>query len=301
MSQSSSSRKNYLILVVAHSVHGRIRRINIPHYAIHVVLSLALFGFIVAVGLVSSYARMFLKVSDYNDLREEKQALLEQNDELKKTVDERNTQLASLGELATEVSIAYGIKRPEAEEAELVADEGVGAFAFDSFVNRYDFLQQVRLSPDGGDSLLYWLENTTPSLWPVRGALSSAFGGRRDPFSGEGSFHAGVDLRSRKGAPVVAAADGLVRSSGWEGQYGNSVVLSHGRNELSTHYAHMLQLYVRPGQIVRRGEVIGEVGSTGKVTSSHLHYEVRYRGTPVNPYKYLKKAGSETATFHLSD
>ena len=298
MSQPSSSHKNYLILVVAHSVHGRIRRVKIPRYAIHVVLSLALFGFIVAVGLVSSYARMFLKVSDYNDLREEKQALLEQNDVLKKTVDERNTQLASLGELATEVSIAYGIKRPEAE---VVADEGVGGFAFDSFVNRYDFLQRVRLSPDGGDSLLYWLENTTPSLWPVRGALSSAFGERRDPFSGEGSFHTGVDLRSRKGAPVVAAADGLVRSSGWEGQYGKSVVLSHGRNELSTHYAHMSQLYVRPGQIVRRGEVVGQVGSTGKTTSSHLHYEVRYRGTPVNPYKYLKKAWSDTATFHLSD
>ena len=196
MSQSRSPRKNYLILVVAHSVHGRIRRINIPHYAVHVVLSLALFGFIVAIGLVSSYARMFLKVSDYNGLREEKQALLEQNDQLKKTVDERNAQLASLGELATEVSIAYGIKRPAAEETEFGAEEGAGSFAFDNFVGRYDFLQQVRLSPQGDRSLLHWLENTTPSLWPVRGALSSAFGRRRDPFSAEGSFHAGVDLRS---------------------------------------------------------------------------------------------------------
>ena len=135
----------------------------------------------------------------------------------------------------------------------------------------------------------------------MRGALSSAFGRRRDPFSGEGSFHTGVDLRSRKGSPVVAAADGLVLRSGWEGQYGKSVVLSHGRSQLSTHYAHMSQLYVRPGQIIRRGEVIGQVGSTGKTTSSHLHYEVRYLGTPVNPYKYLKNAGSETATFQLAD
>ena len=301
MPHSRSQRKNYLILVVAHSVHGRIRRINIPHYAIHVVLSLALFGFIVAVGLVSSYARMFLKVSDYNNLREEKHALLEQNDRLKKTVDERNAQLASLGELATEVSIAYGIKRPEVEKTDPAAETEVGPVAFDDFVGRYDFLQRVRLSPDGGRSLLYWLENTTPSLWPVRGALSSAFGRRRDPFSGEGSFHTGVDLRSRKGSPVVAAADGLVLRSGWEGQYGKSVVLSHGRSQLSTHYAHMSQLYVRPGQIIRRGEVIGQVGSTGKTTSSHLHYEVRYLGTPVNPYKYLKNAGSETATFQLAD
>ena len=301
MSQPGSSRKNYLILVVAHSVHGRIRRVNIPHYAIHLVLSFALFGLIVAVGLVSSYARMFLKVTDYNDLREEKQALLEQNEELKKTVEERNTQIASLGELATEVSIAYGIKRPEAERGEVGSGAGAGAFAFDNFVDRYDFLQQVRLSPEGGGSLLSWLENTTPSLWPVRGALSSAFGRRRDPFSGEGAFHTGVDLRARHGTPVVAAADGVVLRSGWAGQYGKSVALSHGRNQLSTRYTHMSRLYARPGQVVRRGEVIGQVGSTGKVTSSHLHYEVRYRGTAVNPYKYLKNAGSETATFQLAD
>ena len=285
---------------MAHSVHGRIRRVHIPHYAIHLVLSFALFGLIVAVGLVSSYGRMFLKVTDYNNLREEKQALLEQNEELKKTVEERNTQIASLGELATEVSIAYGIKRPEAGQGEVVS-EGAGAFAFDNFVNRYDFLQQVRLSPEGGGSLLSWLENTTPSLWPVRGALSSAFGRRRDPFSGEGAFHTGVDLRARQGTPVVAAADGVVLRSGWAGQYGKSVVLDHGRNQLSTRYTHMSRLYARPGQVVRRGEVIGQVGSTGKVTSSHLHYEVRYRGTAVNPYKYLKNAGSETATFQLAD
>ena len=80
-----------------------------------------------------------------------------------------------------------------------------------------------------------------------------------------------------------------------------SVLLSHGRNQLSTHYTHMSRLYARPGQVVRRGEVIGQVGSTGKVTSSHLHYEVRFRGTAVNPYKYLKNAGSETATFQLAD
>ena len=281
-------------------MHGRIRRIKIPHYAIHLVLSLALFGLIVAIGLVSSYARMFLKVSDYNQLREEKQALLGQNEELQRIVDERNTQISSLGELATEVSIAYGIKRPEADDIELTA-VSPPEVPFMDFLSRYDFLQQVRLSSEGGHSPWYWLENTTPSLWPVRGRLSSPFGRRQDPLSGEGAFHTGVDLRSPRGTPVVATADGVVLRSGWSGQYGKTVVLSHGPNQLTTYYTHMSEIYSRPGQVVRRGQVVGRVGSTGKVTSPHMHYEVRYRGTPVNPYKYLKNAGSETVTFQLAD
>ncbi len=293
-------RKNYFILVVAHSVHGRIKRLRVPHYALHVLLSLVIFGSIVGIGLVSSYTRMLSKVGDYNELRGEKEALLQQNEALKKDVEERNVQLASLGDLATEVSIAFGISRPEPDEAAFFADESAHD-EYQSFVNRFDFLQQVSLSPRGSESMLFWLENTTPSLWPVPGMLSSSFGSRRDPFSGEGSFHAGVDLRSRRGTPVVAAADGVVRSSGWAGQYGKRVILSHGRSELSTHYAHLSQYFVRSGQMVRRGEVIGRVGATGRTTSSHLHYEVRYRGTAVNPYKYLKNSSPRSASYELAD
>jgi murein DD-endopeptidase MepM/ murein hydrolase activator NlpD len=292
-------RKNYLILVVAHSVHGRIRRVHIPHYAIHVVLSLALFGAIVGIGFLSSYARMLWKVAEYNSLRDEKQALQRQNEELKRTVEERNTQLASLGTLATEVSIAFGIKRPESAEMEL-RSEDIPNSDYQSFVDRYDFLQRVHTATVGDQSLWY-LENTTPSLWPVRGSLSSSFGNRRDPFSGEGAFHPGVDLRSRRGVSVVATADGVVHESGWAGQYGKRVILNHGRSRLSTHYAHLSEFYVRPGQTVRRGQVIGRVGGTGRVTSPHLHYEVRYRGTPVNPYKYLQKSSTPTLTFQRAD
>ncbi len=298
---ASPDRKNYLILVVAHSVHGRIRRVHIPHYAIHVVLSLALFGAIVGMGLASSYGRMLWKAAAYNEIRDEKEALQRQNEELLKTVEERNVQLKSLGELATEVSIAFGIKRPEAPETEDATEE-TERQDFDDFVTRYDFLQQVRLSPEGSNkSLLHLLENTTPSLWPVRGRLSSSFGTRRDPFSGEGAFHPGVDLRSRRGTAVVATADGLVRHSGWAGQYGKQVILAHGKNQLSTHYAHLSDFFVRPGEIVRRGQVIGRAGGTGRATSPHLHYEVRYKGTPVNPYRYLQQANPKTAAFQFAD
>ena len=294
-------RKNYLILVVAHSVHGRIRRVHIPHYAIHVVLSLALFGAIVGMGLASSYARMLWKAAAYNELRDDREALQRRNEELQKTVEERDVQLKSLGELATEVSIAFGIKRPKAPENQQSTEE-IPQQDYGDFVTRYDFLQQVRLSTSGSNkSLWYSLENTTPSMWPVRGRLSSSFGTRRDPFSGEGAFHPGVDLRSRRGIAVVATADGLVVHGGWAGQYGKQVILDHGPNSLTTSYAHLSEFFVRPGEIVRRGQVIGGVGATGRATSSHLHYEVRYKGTPVNPYRYLQKANPKTTSFQFAD
>ena len=294
------SRKHYLIVVVAHSVHGRIRRIHIPHYAIHIVLSFALFGAIVGLGLAGSYARMLWKATAYNELRDEKEALQRHNAELQKTVDERNSQIASLGELANEVSIAFGIKRPEASGTPTPAEPSAKR-GYEDFVSQYDFLQQVRLSPTGSKPLWYWLENTTPSVWPIRGRLSSSFGTRRDPFSGEGAFHPGVDIRSRYGSPVVAAADGMVTESGWAGQYGKRVVLSHGRNSLSTHYAHLSEFFVRAGEIVRRGQVIGRTGATGRTTSPHLHYEVRFKGTPVNPYRYLQKSNLRGTSFQFAD
>lgn len=293
-------KRSYFIVVVAHSIHGRIRRIHVPHYAIHFVLCLAVFGAIMGIGLLSSYARMLWKVAEFNQLRTEKVALQKQYDALKQTIDERNVQLASLGELASEVSIAFGIKRGQSSPADWVGD---GVFEPSYFRSRtqYDFLRQVELTSHRSGSMWQWLENTSPSIWPVQGRLSSSFGRRLDPFLGKGAFHAGVDLAAPRGTPVVAAADGITGSSGWFARYGKRVVLMHGRSSLSTLYAHLSEIYVRPGQVVRRGEVIGRVGRTGRATSSNLHYEVRYRGTPVNPYKYLRKSTPQVASLTQAD
>ena len=93
----------------------------------------------------------------------------------------------------------------------------------------------------------------------------------------------------------------MATESGWAGQYGKRVVLSHGRNSLSTHYAHLSEFFVRAGEIVRRGQVIGRTGATGKTTSPHLHYEVRFKGTPVNPYRYLQKSNLRGTSFQFAD
>ncbi len=126
----------------------------------------------------------------------------------------------------------------------------------------------------------------TPSIWPVEGHLTSSFGYRVNPFTGKSTLHAGIDIATRVGTPVVAPARGTVVSAGWQNAYGNCVVINHG-NSITTRYAHMSSFTVKEGQVVNRGDVIGAIGSTGRSTGPHLHYEVRIAGTPVNPMRYI--------------
>ena len=125
-----------------------------------------------------------------------------------------------------------------------------------------------------------------PSIWPVTGFVSSGFGGRRSPFGGGGQFHKGLDISNRIGTPIVAPADGTVILAAPDGAYGNSVEVNHGGG-IVTKFAHMQRFNVKHGQWVKRGEVLGYIGLTGRTTGPHLHYEVRLNGVPVNPMRYI--------------
>lgn len=127
----------------------------------------------------------------------------------------------------------------------------------------------------------------TPSIWPVDGKLESGFGGRHNPFGGSSyGFHDGQDIDAPPGAPVVAGAKGTVSFVGWQHGYGRLVVIDHGGG-LTTRYGHLSEFDVEQGHEVARGEFIGRVGSTGRSTGPHLHYEVRINDTPVNPLQFL--------------
>jgi murein DD-endopeptidase MepM/ murein hydrolase activator NlpD len=131
---------------------------------------------------------------------------------------------------------------------------------------------------------------TVPSIWPVEGSLESGFGGRRNPFGGSSyENHEGQDIEAGMGTPVVAAASGTVIIAGCQNGYGNVVYIDHG-NGLSTRYGHLSQIDAIIGQRIARGEVLGRVGSTGRSTGPHLHYEVRINNQPVNPRAYLPGA-----------
>jgi murein DD-endopeptidase MepM/ murein hydrolase activator NlpD len=132
------------------------------------------------------------------------------------------------------------------------------------------------------------LLGATPSIWPARGALSATFGVREDPFGGDASeLHTGIDISADRGQPVYATADGTVDSAGWNGDYGNMVVVNH-KFGLVTRYAHLSALSVHAGDRVTRGEVIGQVGSTGRTTGPHLHYELLVNGQLTNPLSLLR-------------
>ncbi len=126
-----------------------------------------------------------------------------------------------------------------------------------------------------------------PSVWPVLGEVTDSYGVRRNPFGGgSAEFHDGLDIATAWGTPVVAAGDGVVSFAGTKSGYGNVVILDHGRG-LSTVYGHLSRVEAEVGREVRRGEPLGRVGSTGRSTGPHLHYEVRMNDTPVSPSSYL--------------
>jgi murein DD-endopeptidase MepM/ murein hydrolase activator NlpD len=126
-----------------------------------------------------------------------------------------------------------------------------------------------------------------PTMMPVRASYNpSGFGRRVDPFTGQWAMHEGIDFIADKGSPIVAAAAGIVMFAGLHPQYGYMVDIDHG-NDLVTRYAHSSKLLVRDGDVVQRGRKIAEVGSTGRSTGPHLHFEVRFRGVAQNPGKFL--------------
>lgn len=125
-----------------------------------------------------------------------------------------------------------------------------------------------------------------PSIWPTGGTVTSGFGWRISPW-GEGSeFHQGIDIANSLNTPIVATADGKVVQSGWSGGYGNLIQIDHG-NSITTMYGHNSQLVVSDGQQVRKGQIIAYLGSTGRSTGPHVHYEIRVNGNAVDPVGFL--------------
>jgi murein DD-endopeptidase MepM/ murein hydrolase activator NlpD len=130
------------------------------------------------------------------------------------------------------------------------------------------------------------LAASTPSIWPAHGWLTGYFGQRSDPFTGEPGAHQGIDISTDKGQPVFATADGTVESATYTGDYGNLIVIRHGFG-ISTRYGHLSSYAVKPGVTVKRGDVIGYVGATGRATGAHVHYEILANGQLLNPLNLL--------------
>jgi len=289
-------RKRFYILFVARGDDGQLRKISIPVHYLYVFVVGAAIGFLSLTGIASSYTRMLLKVSRYNQLRTEKDQLKDSYSRLEQVAKERDVQVASLGSIASEVSALYGLKSAPTlvtASSEQIQDAEV--------TSSLDQLHALRTSALTGAAMVGitmglthnattadWIRaNSAPNLWPVEGQVTGSFGERIDPFNGEGAFHSGVDISSNLGHQVIAPADGVITFCDFMGGYGKAIVVDHGHG-ISTRYGHLSGYAVRPGQHINRGDVIGYVGLSGRSTGPHLHYEVRINDTPVNPYKYLR-------------
>jgi murein DD-endopeptidase MepM/ murein hydrolase activator NlpD len=145
-----------------------------------------------------------------------------------------------------------------------------------------DRLTTVRKGVEGNQQFAA----AVPSLWPTSGWLTSRWGTRRDPLTGERDFHSGLDISSSRGTPVLATADGAVQLAAFNGAYGMSIEVDHGYG-IATRYGHLSRYRARVGDKVKRGDVIGYVGSTGRTTGPHLHYEILLNGKPTDPEKFV--------------
>lgn len=177
------------------------------------------------------------------------------------------------GEKARPRQVIYGMSRPSAD---LIAQE---------IAVRRTSLEDLRSGMKRVED--YWAR--VPSTWPSADRarrLSSTFGLRKDPFNGRMRRHAGLDISAPQGTPIKVTARGVVKEAGWGDYYGNFVEVDHGNN-LVTLYAHMSAISVKSGQTVDRGEVLGKVGSTGRASGAHIHYEVHKDGVPVDPAQYV--------------
>ena len=322
-------RKRYYILFVARDEDGRVRKISLPVQYVYGFVAAALVGTFTIVGLAGSYTRMLLKTESFNQIRQERETLRKNYQQMAEVAHERDIQVASLGALASEVSALYGLKQSKLngkhESAAATAAPTPASLALTDDVNQ----QQVKLSLDqfytlrsqalsgrvsralenglNGSSmpgLSDWTQLAdAPSMWPVEGPVTSTFGERQDPFNGEGAFHAGIDISAPNGTPVRATGDGDVTGIDLGRGYGKEIVIDHG-HKVYTVYGHLLSIVALPGEHVIRGQVIGYVGRTGRSTGPHLHYEVRINNVPVNPHKYLRttfeQASTESTTASLT-
>lgn len=300
--------KRFYILFVARGDDGQLRKVSIPLHAryLYVFLVAAAIGVLSLTGIASSYLRMALKVSRFNELRTQKEQLSSRYSKLEQVAKEQDIQVASLGSLAGEVSSLYGLKSDPiltANKSGNIPDSQVTSsidqfYALKSSALSGATMVGISLGLTRNVTTADWVRaNSAPNIWPVEGPITGSFGERIDPFNGEGAFHSGVDIAVPYGTPILAPADGVVVFADTLGGYGRSILVDHGRG-ITTRYGHLASFAVVAGQHVRRGDILGYVGLSGRSTGPHLHYEVRINDTPVNPHKYLRMTFARTAGFY---
>jgi murein DD-endopeptidase MepM/ murein hydrolase activator NlpD len=297
------ARKVFSLIIVPHCAK-RFRTVTLSQKAVKALLSTAVFSAVVLTVFLVDYFSM-------NVTRAKYRSLLRENAEQKKVLSDYQTSVSKLSEAiksfksyTEKLNVMAGLK-----SSEVLKEIGIGGGDIEGMDSGEEpsgpqLSQSIALqdpkelagkAEDIGknlDVLTNFFASqvaklaSTPTIWPTIGWVSSPFSYRTDPFTGKRTFHYGIDIATNYGNPIVATADGFVLKLGTDKIGGRYIVLNHGGG-LTTHYLHLSKFLVKAGQKVKRGDVVGLVGKSGKALGPHLHYEVRLNNRPQNPYQYI--------------
>ena len=280
--------KHHTIILVPHS-RAKFRKWTVSSRQLAVAALAAVLLLLLAVVSTWSFFLASIDKAQLTQLEKENLRLREVNQDFETSVRDLTRQLADFEDRTRQLAIVAGLDGLGLEQ-----DPGIGGEdlllpeqgRLGHLNDRADLLDRGLQSISAELAERLQLAAATPSISPVRGLLTSSYGYRSDPVTGQRALHRAIDISTSPGQPVKATAEGVVLRARRNGRLGNSVDLSHGHGVV-TRYGHLASYNVEPGQRVRRGEVIGFVGNTGRTTGFHLHYEVRVEGQPVNPLAYI--------------
>ena len=296
--RKSSSKPCYTLLILPHS-RNRFHKLQVSRGFLLCIAALLAGALLAGLGAPHLFFKVRSQASDVDQLVRDNQRLRASTAQYESELSDISERLEGFEQKSERMAAVLGVEglpsgQPSGGPGEGPAVSGRGLTLFDQELDavrkRTSALDQSMEQLDEAFQERLRFLSSTPSIMPVQGWFSHGFGWRKDPMTGKRAFHRGVDIVADSGTPIRAPADGVITRTARVSDYGKMIDMSHGFG-YSTRYGHMSEILVRTGQRVRRGDIIGRVGSTGRSTGPHLHYEVFRDGRRVNPWKYLGQKG----------
>ncbi len=291
--------KKYVSIIIVPHNKAKTRNVSLSEKTVKIAVGIGLFVFLALTIFLIDYFTMNVTRQKYKTLWDETAQQKTAIAQYQQTIDKLQTTIDNYENYAKKLNVMAGLKSEEVLEGEPGVGSGSGQEIGETGSSQtldLGNLNDISLKADrvarNLDTLTTFFEDqvlqlaSTPTIWPTKGYMSSSYGWRDDPFTGKRTFHHGIDIATSQGNPICATADGTVIQSRTDKIGGKTIKIKHMFGYV-TIYCHLSKFLVKVGQKVKRGEIIGLVGSTGKARGPHVHYEVQLNGKEKNPYYYL--------------